>query len=285
MKPRIAIPVPNSTDTKYVMRALPQYEQAVRDAGGEPVIIDVKATNAEIAQQVKTCDGVLLPGSPADVDPEKFGATRHSNTAASDSLRDNTDELLLQDAYNMRKPIFGICYGLQSLKVWRTGSLDQHLTTAVNHDPERTVVKAHQARIDSQSRLAAILRAAGALPADAQPEITVNSSHHQAADLVGDGLKLVAWCPDDQVKEAVEGTADDHFVLAVQWHPERTCDKDAASRALFQAFVRAAANWHKTDAERQPAPVAGVAVATAAARDPAYVRAAAISLGAEPRRA
>ena len=90
-----------------------------------------------------------------------------------------------------------------------------------------------------------ILRAAGAMPADGEPDITVNSSHHQAADIVGDGLKLVAWCEDDQVKEAVEGTSDDHFVLAVQWHPERTCDKDAASRALFQAFVRAAAEWHK----------------------------------------
>jgi putative glutamine amidotransferase len=245
MKPRIAIPLPNSTDTSYVMRALPQYERAIREAGGEPVIIDVKATNAEIAQQVKTCDGVLLPGSPADVDPEKYGAPRHPKTAAADRLRDNTDELLLQDAYNMRKPIFGICYGLQSLNVWRTGSLEQHLTTAVNHDPARTVVKAHQAHIDPQSRLAMILRAAGALPADVEPAITVNSSHHQAADIVGDGLKLVAWCEDDQVKEAVEGTSDDHFVLAVQWHPERTCDKDAASRALFQAFVRAAAEWHK----------------------------------------
>src|ERR1035438_4140422 len=203
MKPRIAIPIPNSTDTKYVMRALPQYERAIRDAGGEPVIIDVNATNAEIAQQVKTCDGVLLPGSPADVDPEKFGAVRHPNTAAPDSLRDNTDELLLQDAYNMRKPIFGICYGLQSLNVWRTGSLDQHLTTAVNHDPERTVVKAHRAHIDPQSRLAAILRAAGALPADVEPAITVNSSHHQAADIVGDGLKLVAWGEADQGKEAL----------------------------------------------------------------------------------
>jgi putative glutamine amidotransferase len=252
MKPRIAIPIPNSTDTSYVMRALPQYERAIREAGGEPVIIDVKATNAQIAQQVKTCDGVLLPGSPADVDPEKFGATRHPMTAAADSLRDNTDELLLQDAYNMRKPIFGICYGLQSLNVWRTGSLDQHLTTAVNHDPERTVVKAHRARIDARSKLAAILRAAGAVPADAEPEITVNSSHHQAADVVGDGLNLVAWCPDDRVKEAVEGTAEDHFVLAVQWHPERTCDRDAASRALFQAFIRAAADWHKQLPRKQP---------------------------------
>ena len=145
----------------------------------------------------------------------------------------------------MRKPIFGICYGLQSLNVWRTGSLDQDLSTSVNHDPEKSVVQAHLAQIDPQSKLAAILRSAGALPADAEPAIPVNSSHHQAADVVGDGLQLVAWCPEDQVKEAVEGTADDHFVLAVQWHPERTCDTDPASRALFQAFVRAAAEWHK----------------------------------------
>jgi putative glutamine amidotransferase len=245
MKPRIAIPLPNSTDNSYVMRALPLYEHAIREAGGEPVIIDVKATLAEIAQQAKTCDGVLLPGSPADVDPEKYGATGHPATAAPDPLRDNTDELLLQDAYNMRKPIFGICYGLQSLNVWRTGTLEQDLTTGINHDAERTVVKAHSVQVNPQSKLAEILRSAGALPADAESAITINSSHHQAADLIGDGLQLVAWCPEDQVTEAVEGTADDHFVLAVQWHPERTCDTDAASRALFQAFIRAASEWHK----------------------------------------
>ena len=245
MKPRIAIPIPNSSDPSYVMRALPQYEHAVCEAGGEPVIIDVNAEPAVIAQKLKTCDGVLLPGSPADVDPEKYGAPRNPKTAAPDNLRDNTDELLLQDAYNMRKPIFGICYGLQSLNVWRTGSLEQDLVTGVNHDAERSVVQAHLARVDPQSKLAATLRSAGALPAGAEPAIAVNSSHHQAVEVVGDGLRLVAWCPTDHVAEAVEGTDDGHFVLCVQWHPERTYDRDAASRALFQAFVRAAAEWHK----------------------------------------
>ena len=62
---------------------------------------------------------------------------------------------------------------------------------------------------------------------------------------MGDGLRLAAWSPTDNVKEAFEGTADDHFVLCVQWHPERTYDSDAASRAMFQAFIRAAAEWHK----------------------------------------
>ncbi len=235
----------------YVGVALPQYERAVRAAGGEPVIIDIKASNSEIAQAVKLCDGVLLPGSPADVDPEKYGATRHRNTAPADAARDNADELLLQDAYNMRKPVFGICYGLQSLNVWRTGTLDQELPEGVKHEAGRKVAQAHQVRVEPESKLAAILRDAGALPAGDEPAMPVNSSHHQAPDVLGDGLRLVAWCPEDGVKEAVEGTAPDHFVLGVQWHPERTYEDDAASRALFRAFVQAAAEWHAQLASKQ----------------------------------
>jgi putative glutamine amidotransferase len=251
MKPRIAIPLPNSKRPDYVLRALPQYESAVRAAGGEPVVIDVKGTNAEIAQAVKLCDGVLLPGSPADVDPEKYGATRHPKTAPADALRDNADELLLQDAYNMRKPVFGICYGLQSLNVWRTGTLDQQLPEGVNHEAGRKVAQAHQVRVEPRSKLAAILRDAGTLPEGDEIAMPVNSSHHQAPDVLGDGLRLVAWCPEDGVKEAVEGTAPDHFVLGVQWHPERTYDDDATSRALFRAFIQAAAMWHAQLASKQ----------------------------------
>jgi putative glutamine amidotransferase len=251
MKPRIAIPVPNSKRPLYVGVALPQYEGALRAAGGEPVIIEVSATNAEIAQAVKLCDGVLLPGSPADVDPEKYGAQRHAKTAPSDPVRDNADELLLQDAYNMRKPVFAICYGLQSLNVWRTGTLDQDLPIGVNHEAGRKVVRAHSVRVEPLSRLAAILRDAGALPEGEEVTIPVNSSHHQAAEVLGDGLRLAAWCSKDGVKEAVEGTTPDHFVLGVQWHPERTYEDDAASRALFRAFVQAAAEWHSQLASKQ----------------------------------
>lgn len=245
MKPRIALPLPHSHKPDYVIRALPQYEHAILQAGGEPVIIDVTAASAAIAQKVKTCDGVLLPGSPADVDPEKYGAVRHPRSAAADVLRDNTDELLLQDAYNMRKPILGICYGMQSLNVWRTGTLVQDLTSVVEHEAGRAAIEAHQVAIDPASRLAGILRSGGVLPNGAAPAINVNSSHHQAAEILGDGLRLVAWCPIDQVKEAMEGTDKNHFVLCVQWHPERTYDVDPASRVMFQAFIGAAADWHQ----------------------------------------
>jgi len=251
VKPRIAIPLPNSKRPDYVLRALPQYENAIRAAGGEPVVINVRGTNAEIAQAVKLCDGVLLPGSPADVDPEKYGAQRHPKTASADPRRDNADELLLQDAYNMRKPVFGICYGLQSLNVWRTGTLNQELPEGVKHEAGRKVAQAHNVRIAPGSRLGEILDEAGALPRSGELAMPVNSSHHQAPDVPGDGLRLVAWCPEDGVKEALEGTAPDHFVLGVQWHPERTYEGDAASQALFRAFVKAAADWHERLADKQ----------------------------------
>jgi putative glutamine amidotransferase len=250
MRPRIAIPVPNSKRPLYVTVALPQYERAVRNAGGEPVVIPAGATSTEIAQAVKSCDGVLLPGSPADIDPEKYGAMRHPDTAAADAVRDNLDELLLQDAYNMRKPVFGICYGLQSLNVWRTGTLDQTLPRGVKHSAGSKVAQVHGVQLDRESKLAKILRDAGALPED-DALLPVNSSHRQAAQTVGDGLRLAAWSPEDGVKEAVEGTSPDHFVLGVQWHPERTYEREPASRAIFQAFIRAAARWHEQLARKQ----------------------------------
>jgi len=250
-KPRIAIPAPNSARPEYVFRSLPQYEHAVRRSGGEPVVIPVKATPTEIAQAIKYCDGVLLPGSPADVDPEKYGAEKHEKTAPPDPFRDNTDELLLQDAYNMRKPVLGICYGVQSLNVWRTGTLDQDLPDGVNHRAGRKVAEAHRIQIDAHSKLAAILRSAGALSGSEELILPVNSSHHQALEVVGDGLRLAAWCPEDGVKEAVESTSPNHFVLGVQWHPERDFDEVTSSQAIFAAFVQAAAAWHARLAQRQ----------------------------------
>jgi len=256
MRPRIAIPVPHG-DPEYAARALPQYERAVEMAGGEPVAIPLDKTPAEIMRIIERCDGVLLPGSKADVDPAKYGAPRHPDTAPSDAKRDTVDELLLQDAYNMRKPILGVCYGLQILNVYRSGSLLQHIESAVNHAAGRKVAVAHAVEVDPKSRLAEVIAGdpnrgghgfsraekppqGGGDLAPGGPLIPVNSSHHQSADVIGDGMRAVARCPDDGIIEAVEGTSPDHFVLAVQWHPERSVDDDAPSRAIFRALVEAA---------------------------------------------
>jgi putative glutamine amidotransferase len=80
-------------------------------------------------------------------------------------------------------------------------------------------------------------------------EVPVNSSHHQSADVVGDGLRVVARSPLDGVIEALEGTLPGHFVLAVQWHPERSVKdtKELADPAkkIFQAFIEAARTKHQ----------------------------------------
>jgi len=238
--PLIAIPVPHSGDREYAERALPQYEEAVRGAGGDPVRIELDQTPAEAMKQIERCDAVLLPGSRADVDPQKYSAVRHEKTAPADTKRNTVDELLLRDAYNMRKPVLGICYGLQSLNVYRSGTLVQQIESAIDHSAGRAVAKAHMVKIEPESKLAKIV---GAIKT-----VAVNSSHHQSADAAGNGLRVVARSAEDGIIEALEGTAPGHFVLAVQWHPERSVN-DApelaeSAKAIFRAFIEAARAKH-----------------------------------------
>jgi putative glutamine amidotransferase len=267
MPPRIAIPMPHSFDPEYAERAIPQYERAVTLAGGEPVRVALDQTPDAIEKIVSGCDGVLLPGSKADVDPARYGAEHSPQTAEADARRDAVDDLLLEDAYQLRKPVLGICYGLQSLNVFRAGSLVQHIPdflpeetrAKVNHEAGKNVAVAHEVEIDPSSKLAGIVSAEvrGPGPDVHSPlMVPVNSSHHQSADAnkIGEGLRIVARCTDDGIIEALEGTAPDHFVLAVQWHPERSVDQDAASRAIFRAFIDAAAANSRQQSTRSLAP-------------------------------
>ena len=181
---------------------------------------------------------MVLPGSKADIDPAKYKLRPDPKTAPADSRRDAVDELFLQDAYKKRKPMLGICYGLQILNVYRGGTLLQHIESPVNHEAGKVVPIAHTVDLDPGSKLSKIIvpHANGQMA----PSIPVNSSHHQAAEVVGDGLRIVARCPEDGIIEALEGTSPDHFVVAVQWHPERSVEDDEGSRAIFRALVEAA---------------------------------------------
>jgi putative glutamine amidotransferase len=267
MPPRIAIPMPHSTDHEYGDRAIPQYERAVALVGGEPVRIMLDQTPAEIKELIDHCDGVLLPGSNADIDPARFRQATSPHTAKADPRRDDVDILLLDDAYARPKPVVGICYGLQSLNVYRRGSLVQHIPeflpeemrAMVNHEAGKTVAIAHTVEIEGASRLAEAVsngknrEGHGLSRADQDraheraltPEghrliVPVNSSHHQSAGAIGEGLRVVARCPDDGIIEALEGTVPGHFVLAVQWHPERSVDDDVTSLNIFRALIEAA---------------------------------------------
>lgn len=249
MTVRIAIPEPTTNDPAYNARSLPPYLAALQSAGAQPVIIPLHERQDRVARLLTKTQGVLLPGSGFDVDPERYGEARIPACGPADPGRTAVDELLLQDAFNLHKPILAICHGVQTLNVWLNGSLIQDLETVlktpVNHRPGRDVVKAHPIHIAAGSRLASIAghgREAKSTAA-ASAEADCNSSHHQAIDRVGDNLRVTAVSPADGVIEAVELESPDHFALGVQWHPERTYWVSPLSRAIFTAFIHAVETW------------------------------------------
>jgi putative glutamine amidotransferase len=252
MSVTIAIPEPTGSDVAYNQRSLPQYIAALEAAGATAIVVPLNEPQDRVARLLAGVQGILLPGSGFDVDPERYGEARIPECGPADPARTAVDELMLQDAFNLRKPILAICHGTQTLNVWCNGSLIQDLEAdrkiAVNHSPGREIVEAHPVRIAQGSRLSRLLQPGEEL------EVQVNSSHHQAVRVPGDKLSVSAVSPQDGVIEAVELDAADHFVLAVQWHPERTYEQSSVSRAIFAVFVQAAAAWQAPKIEESVSP-------------------------------
>ena len=248
-KPRIAIPVPTSNNLAYNQRCWPQYAAAVEGAGGVAVEVALTLSPREIADLINGCQGVLLPGSPADVNPQKYGQEADAACAPADAARENVDELLIQDAHNLYKPVLALCFGLQFLNVWRGGTLVQDLTVLpVNHAASGSVATAHTVLVPPDSLLGGMVDREEATVDGQFLRLPINSSHHQAVGIPGDGLRVSARSRQDGVIEALEGGqaaegATAHFVLGLQWHPERSLEQSATSRAIFARFVGAAAVW------------------------------------------
>ncbi len=183
---RIALPEPTSTDAEYNARSLPAYVAALQSAGALPTIVPLHERQDRVARLLAGTQGILLPGSKFDVDPERYGEKRIPECGPPDPARTAADELLLQDAFNLRKPILAICQGVQTLNVWLNGTLIQDLDavtkTPVNHQPGRDVINAHPVTVQTGTRLAN-------LAAGEADQVFVNSSHHQALGRLGDNLR------------------------------------------------------------------------------------------------
>ena len=188
-----------------------------------------------VRDYMQRVQGVLLPGSPTDIDPKHYGAAAHEKLGKLYPERDATDFTIL-DFVEQRKdiPVLGICFGVQSLNVYRGGSLVQDipalLERPVVHDendgkpPARHVVQVAEDSI--------VGRIAG------RAAMEVNSYHHQAVGRTGANLRAVAFA-NDGVIEAVEDTTG-RFVVGVQWHPERGWQDDPFSKVLFSKFIEQA---------------------------------------------
>ena len=239
-KPRVGIPWRTSAEERAQIREkLDYYFAAVRKAGAEPQEIRLEQPREELQRQLERLDAFVLPGSPADVDPSRYGADRHLKTKTLDANRDATDEAILAHALLAHKPVLAICYGCQILNVHLKGTLVQDIPAERpgsllhgNTDLPAGVAKGdavHSASFTANSRLASLNQGT---------EAQINSSHHQAIDRPGEKLRVTAKAPDGTV-EGVEWTGDSNWVVGVQWHPERMPDDPFAER-LFADFVTAA---------------------------------------------
>src|SRR5713101_2472947 len=230
-RPRIGITMRIELETNrfYLSR---YYSEVVETAGGLPVNIPLIPRADYIAGVMDSLDGVLLPGSDSDMDPQRYGQQPRQQLGSVHPLKDETDLLVLAEIEKRRLPLFAICYGIQSLNVSRGGTLIQDIASQVPNamKHEQGVPRdrhSHRVQILEDSMLGKL---AGS------EEAPVNSHHHQAIETLGRELVATAWATDGIV-EAVEDPRSDRFVLGVQWHPELGWRHDKLSQALFKRFV------------------------------------------------
>ena len=240
-RPRIGITmrIEQTTNRFYLGR---DYSEAVEAAGGVPLHISLIPNADYIDSVVAQLDGILLPGSDSDVDPLRYGRQPHPQLGTVQTIKDETDLLVIAAAERKQIPVFAICFGMQVLNVSRGGTLIQDINSqvagAIKHEqgPPRNR-PSHRIRLSDNTRLTVI---AGSLDA------VVNSHHHQAIESTGANLVATAWATDGVV-EALEDPRPDRFIVGVQWHPEIGWQNDLLSQRLFRAFVNETSRAREAD--------------------------------------
>ena len=221
----------------YVNR---DYVTAVLQAEGIPFILPFVEGEELVRAQIEMMDGILLSGG-YDVHPALYGQEPHVKLEEVYPERDVYEIAVIKAAIELKKPIFGICRGLQLINVAFGGTLYQDLSL---HQPQTEIqhnqtcprdLAIHSIEVSPNSKLHKIF---------GTTQVPVNSFHHQAIDQLAPGLKINA-CSIDGVIEGIEKEGEDFFI-AVQWHPERMVAKHPLMKKLFQAFTDAARRYRES---------------------------------------
>lgn len=200
-------------------------------------IIPSMGNEGHLSAILDRLDGILIPGSPSDIEPHNYGQDVKRDDMLHDSQRDSTTLPLVRMAIERKIPILGICRGIQEMNVALGGNLFQavhNLDERIDHrakDSDIAEVKyglAHEVDILEGGLLDKIV---------GKGRFMVNSIHGQGIDNMANGLFLEAKAPDGQI-EAVS-VIDHPFALGVQWHPEWLIDKNPVSRKIFNGFADA----------------------------------------------
>ena len=218
-----------------------KYLKALVDAANAvPMIIPVLADDLALDELFAELDGVLLPGSPSDIEPHHYGDDNSVEGAIRDPHRDAMTLPMARHALDAGIPLFAICRGFQELNVVLGGTLHQKLTDIPgfrNHkeDPQDPVeVQYGPSHTVSLVEGGLLHRLAGTT------EATVNSLHGQGVRKLADGVTVEALA-DDGLVEAFTVDSVPGFALAVQWHPEWQVMDNPFSTSMFAAFGEACA--------------------------------------------
>ena len=251
LRPIVGIPTQNLQSIGGVPADMPpswamsqRYILTLTAVGALPWMIPLVLGDVETLRGIyDQLDGIFLPGG-ADIDPESYREERHPRCDKTDKSRDAVELQLLAWATEDHKPVLGVCRGVQIINLAAGGTLYQDLAEqfpgSIKHDyfpfggRYARDLLVHDVRIAVPSRLGELF---------GTEQLKVNSMHHQGIRTLGKGLLATAVAPDGLI-EAVE-SADDHWLIGVQWHPEVLTDRDSRTRRLFTSFIEAAAAYRQ----------------------------------------
>ena len=222
-----------------------KYVQVVLRLGALPFLIPSVGDMIDLSPLLNRLDGLLLTGSPSNVQPRLYDCELNDPTAPADHSRDATTLPLIRAAVNTGVPVFGICRGLQEINVALGGTLDQDIHQNgrslhfLDHSHPISVRYAprHEVEVKAGTWLADWVK---------KPRLLVNSVHTQAINQIAPGLTVEATA-DDGTVEAIRQTGGAGFLYGTQWHPEHDYDSNDMSQVIlgeFQKAVRTYAQAH-----------------------------------------
>ncbi len=212
--------IPTSKAMDYIKE---EYIIAVENSGGIPVLIPILSATENIMPMMELFDGIIITGG-GDIDPQFYGERANDNSFSIIRKRDEQELCIVRE---FKRPILGICRGMQLINVAFGGTLIQHLPSelhgTVDHgEPDR--ITYHNVHINNGSELMRVL---------GHETIMVNSSHHQGIKKLGIRLVPSAYSYDGLI-EAIEG--DNGRIIGVQWHPESLAEPHA--KGIFEWLIK-----------------------------------------------
>lgn len=232
-KPLIGL-TPSHDTEKGDISMRPTYLKAIQAAGGIPIVLPLTPSKEDLLQLTNSLDGFLFTGGP-DIHAFYFGEQTHAGCGNVSPARDTLELALLPLVMGMKKPVLGICRGIQVLNIALGGDIYQDLPSQFHEDfpvahkqPFYYNIPSHTVDVVPGTLLSQICQT---------NLLKVNSMHHQAVRKVAPGLIACGHAPGGLV-EALE-KPDYPYFLGVQWHPEYLWEQDAAAARLFSSFVKA----------------------------------------------